>query len=490
MAEDRLFSGESVNVEYKVEVPKKSENYMKTVVAFANGRGGRLVFGVDDKTLEIVGMDPDTIFQTIDSITNAISDSCEPKIYPDVTLQTIREKTVIVVEILPGPMRPYYLKSKGLSAGTYIRVSGTSRLAEDYMLKELILEGENRYFDSEPCQGLKVSQTDVEELCREMKETALKHTWRDSEKTTVRNVTKNVLLSWGVLKEENGELIPTNAYALLTGQMPRQPVIQCAVFKGTTRAYFVDRREFDGPIQDQVEAAFQYVLEKINMGMRLNGIYRQDVYELPVDSVREMIANAAAHRSYLEPGNIQVALFDDRLEVTSPGMLLNRVSIEKMKEGYSKLRNPAIASAFAYMKIIEKWGTGIPRILRECSEYGLPEPELIDFDGDFRINMYRKTRKEEGVNTTQTTQTIQTTQTTQTAPGVSVSLTDDDKAILKVISRDPKLTQKEIAMELGWTVDRVKYYLNKLKKRSVIKRTGSSHNGHWDLLIEERLEAE
>ena len=91
----------------KVEVPKKSENYMKTVLAFANGRGGRLVFGVDDKTLEIVGMDPDTIFQTIDSITNAISDSCEPKIYPDVTLQTIREKTVIVVEILPGPMRPY-----------------------------------------------------------------------------------------------------------------------------------------------------------------------------------------------------------------------------------------------------------------------------------------------------------------------------------------------------------------------------------------------
>ena len=104
MAEDRLFSGESVNVEYKVEVPKKSENYMKTVVAFANGRGGRLVFGVDDKTLEIVGMDPDTIFQTIDSITNAISDSCEPKIYPDVTLQAIREETVIVVEVLPGPM--------------------------------------------------------------------------------------------------------------------------------------------------------------------------------------------------------------------------------------------------------------------------------------------------------------------------------------------------------------------------------------------------
>ena len=81
---NKLFSGESINIEYKVEMPKKSEKYMKTVVAFANGRGGRIVFGVDDKTLNIVGMNPDTIFQTMDSITNAISDSCEPKIYPDV----------------------------------------------------------------------------------------------------------------------------------------------------------------------------------------------------------------------------------------------------------------------------------------------------------------------------------------------------------------------------------------------------------------------
>ena len=84
MAEDTLFSGESKNVEYKVTVPDKSEKYMKTVVAFANGRGGRIVFGIDDKTLEIVGMDVDNIYKTMDAITNAISDSCEPAIRPDV----------------------------------------------------------------------------------------------------------------------------------------------------------------------------------------------------------------------------------------------------------------------------------------------------------------------------------------------------------------------------------------------------------------------
>lgn len=219
---NKLFSGESINIEYKVEMPQKSEKYMKTVVAFANGRGGRIVFGVDDKTLNIVGMNPDTIFQTMDSITNAISDSCEPKIYPDVTLQSIDDKTIIVVEI------------------------------------------------------------------------------------------------------------------------------------------------------------------------------------------------------------------------------------------------------FAYMKIIEKWGTGIPRILRECKEYGLKKPELIDFDGDFRVNMYRR---EEKSKTTQTT-----TQTT-------IKLTKNDHEILQVIQNNPALSQKEIAMELGWTVDRVKYYLNKMKKQEAIRRIGSSHKGYWELLI-------
>lgn len=272
----------------------------------------------------------------------------------------------------------------------------------------------------------------------------------------------------------------------LTGKTKNQPVIQCAVFKGKTRAYFVDRREFAGPIQKQVDAAFQYVLEKINMGMQIKGIYRQDVYELPIDSVRELIANAVAHRSYLEPGNIQVAIFDDRLEVTSPGMLLNTVSIEKMKEGYSKLRNPAIASAFAYMKIIEKWGTGIPRILRECVDYGLPEPQLIDFDGDFRVNMYRKQKKE---STLETTQTIENPTQSLGSPTQSpiqsadFQFTEKDKEILKVIQQNPELTQREIALELGWTVDRVKYYLNKMKKMQVIKRVGSRHKGHLEILL-------
>ena len=460
MEKDMLFSGESVNVEYKVSVPKDSAKYMKTVVAYANGRGGKIIFGVDDKTLEVVGMDTDSIFQTIDAITNAISDSCEPTILPDITLQTVEDKTVIVVEIFPGKMRPYYIKSKGIVSGTYVRSSGTTRPVADYMLKELILEGQNRYYDCEVCEGLTITPEDIERLCAEMKATAIRNTLTEGEKLKVKDVTQNVLISWGVLAEKDGAIVPTNAYALLTGQARFQPVIQCAVFKGKDRAYFVDRREFEGSIQDQMEAAFQYVLEKINRGMRIQGMYRQDRYELPVDSVREMIANSVAHRSYLEQGNIQVALFDDRLEVTSPGMLLNGVSIKKMKEGYSKPRNRAI----------EKWGSGIPRILRECSEYGLPEPEIIDFDGDFRVNMYRQLPEKDWSHTDDTKHDTNDT------------LSENDTKILNLIRENPSITQAELKEKLQVSIVTVKRLMANLQKRGLIERQGSSRKGKWIII--------
>ena len=239
-----------------------------------------------------------------------------------------------------------------------------------------------------------------------MKETAIKNTWQDSEKAKIKDITKNTLLSWGILTEVQGEIFPTNAYALLTGQLRMQPIIQCGLFKGKDRAYFVDRREFD-----------------------------------------------------------------DRLEVTSPGMLLNNVSIKKMMEGYSKPRNPAIANAFAYMKIIEKWGTGIPRIFRECREYGLPDPELIDFDGDFRVNMYRNTaidyspRVNDRVN-----------------DKVNDRVNEIEEKILKFIDNDPAITITQLSMELELSRKTIAAKLKTLKEKKMIERVGSSRKGYWKIL--------
>ena len=84
-----------------------------------------------------------------------------------------------------------------------------------------------------------------------------------------------------------------------------------------------------------------------------------------------------------------MAIYDNRLEISSPGGLMPEVTIEKMKEGFSKVRNHGIANAFVYMNLIEQWGSGIPKILTQTKEYGLPEVEFIDMENALRVNMYR-----------------------------------------------------------------------------------------------------
>ena len=187
--------------------------------------------------------------------------------------------------------------------------------------------------------------------------------------------------------------LPTYAWKLLTGDIDTlfpDAFIQMAVFKGNTRAVFLDRKEAKGPIDQQIEDAMVFVKKHINLGSRIADVYREDIYELPMDSVRELISNAVCHRSYLSPGSIQIAIYDDRLEVTSPGRLSPDLTIDQLIEGNSRVRNIAIGAAFQYMHIIEKWGTGIPRIYQDAKEYGLQEPELKDFGTSFRISIYRK----------------------------------------------------------------------------------------------------
>ena len=389
MTIEEILAGESKNVEFKENLPERSIKYMKSVVAFANGTGGKIIFGIADKTREVIGFDKEDVFKKMDAIANAVTDSCEPAIIPDITLQTVDDKTVIVVEISEGRQRPYYIKALGRDGGVYVRVAGTTRLADEYMIKELMFEGSNRYFDQALCTGLTITDEDIDALCKAMKEQAVKNAHNEEQKASIKDVGRQQLRSWGVLIERDGKDYPSNSYAILNGCGGLHVAIQCGVFKGTTKEVFVDRREYTGQLWEQIDEAFQFVLRNIHLGATIVGIYRQDVYEIPPDAIRELIINAVVHRSYLDHGTIQVAVYDNRLEITSPGKLPMGQTVERMKEGYSKIRNEALAHAFSYMNLIEHWGSGIPRIIEKVKKAGLREPEFIGGEVDLRINIYR-----------------------------------------------------------------------------------------------------
>ena len=503
MTIEEILAGESKNVEFKVQRPDKSIKYMKTVVAFANGKGGQIIFGIDDKTREVVGIPEDKVFQEIDAITNAISDSCEPTIIPDVYLQNINDKPVIVAEIRAGRQKPYYIKTDGMENGVYIRVSGTTRPADRDMSRELYYECDARSFDSVIRRDIEVTEEDIKKLCGQMKEVAVANSKSNLQRSSVKDVTKNVLLSWGILKKDDNEKIyPTNEYVYLTGQGGLRSMIQCAVFKGTTRSVFLDRRNYEGPLWEQVDEAVRFVLRNIRMGCRLEGVYRQDIYELPPDSIRELIVNAVMNCSYIQVSNIQVAIYDDRLEITSPGGLLPGVTIDLMKEGFSKIRNRALANAFAYMNLMEAWGSGIPKLMQAMQEYGLREPEFIDMEVAFRINLYR------GQN-----EVIEVKNSNRDLDGLNKDLDDLNKdlddlnkdpddldkdpndlkndpndfkndleiRLSELIRKNPELTYKALGEALAVSTATIKRTLTKMQRGGKVVREGSNRKGKWIL---------
>lgn len=384
------YFGEGKNIEFKREMPDKHDKFLKDIIAFSNCTGGTVILGIEDITNTVYGIGDRNPFKFSDDISNMISDACTPQIEPDISFQTLEDKTILVIDIAPGKYRPYYLKNKGKEESAYIRINGTSRPADSRKLKELEMEGQKISYDSMQNIGDEYNAEEALELCKTMKQIAFQSCKTDEEKAEIKDMTVEKLEDFGLLCRAGNVLYPTHAYMLMTNNRLKYAKIQCALFKGFSRDIFIDKKEYAGPIYRQIEEAYQFVLRHINLGAEVDGLFRRDMYELPVKAVREMIANAVAHRSYLDDSCIQVSIYDDRLEVLSPGMLYGGLDIETAKLGKSRCRNVAICEAFQYMHIVEQWGTGIPRIINLCKEYGLPEPLFEEFGDGIKVIMYRK----------------------------------------------------------------------------------------------------
>lgn len=472
------------NIEYKVVVPDKSEKYMKTVVAFANTQGGRLVIGIDDKTHKIIGVDNDILFQTMDALTNAISDSCEPQIIPDIEPQTVEGKTVIVITVEAGKNRPYYIKSQGKAKGTYIRVAGTSRPAHQEKISELEMEGARISWDELTCVGYEVTEEATQALCKDIED------FRKKAGLSGHNVRKEQLFNWKILKNSEGNVLASNAYVLLTSDYFPFSKTQCAVFKGTDRMVFLDKREYTGPIYKQIESAVEFVLRNIRLGATIDGLVRRESYELPIEAIREMIINAHCHRNLLDESCIQVAIYDDRLEVTSPGGLYNGLTYEEVMRGHSKIRNKLIANIFGQMGLVEAWGSGIRRIISAAGEYGLPVPTVEVFDDMFRVNLYRNVQdnvnggENSGVNGGE-------------KGGINggddfgdkVSfrekaqrMTDTQAKILDCIAEDKYISVKKIVEKIDISRRTVENNIKKMKESDIVVRHGSPKNGYWEII--------
>lgn len=366
---EKYREGEGSRLEFKLKLPSEDKKVLKTIVAFANGDGGTVIFGVDDGTHEIVGVPTENVAQMMDSLTDMICDACEPLIVPEISLRTFGGKTIIQVDVPSGNHAPYYLKKEGPQKGVYVRVGATTRVADAEILQELQLAGARRTYDGvveRACAP--VTEAEIAQFAGEVKR---------------RSFDKNLpvgpeqLLGWELVQEKGGQYYPTVAFRLLTRADIHFSGIQCALFRGTLKTHFVDRKEIRGTVQSQIEEAVKFLIRTLRVGGRIEGVYREDLYEIPPAALRETVTNAVMHRNYLSHAFIQISVYDDRVECFSPGKLFGRQTLEKMLRGASYLRNPILADAFQRLNLVERWGTGIQRVHDLCLASGLEPPEYI-----------------------------------------------------------------------------------------------------------------
>ena len=400
-----------VRGDFVEQIVAESGSFLNTAVAFANGRGGRIIFyGESGRGFSAEA----ELIPCIDEITQKIFDSCEPRIFPRVGVELQDGRQVVVVEIFPGMEKPYFVKELGMMDGTYVRVGGATRLAEPYQVQELLLSGTNSSADQLAAEST-VSDVEIEEFCRMMYGEAEK---RRADDDVVR-LQKEDLLAWKLLREEAGECRATGGWHLLAGtaeELFPEGFIQCAEYLGATRLDFVGGEEFAGSLTEQVDGAANYVQERL----LARGLKARGLEELPEDLMRRLLARAVCQRNYAAPGRISLVLYEDRLEITVPGLLEEDMTIWKLKTGFSKIRNRAIAAAFLYMGMMTGFQSILPELYRAAKRARLPEPAVITLGDSVRINLYCRAEEEaqqhEGV--VEETELVQTVEAAEEAEPV------------------------------------------------------------------------
>jgi len=277
MIEQLLAENEGKTIEFK-ETARSLGGIMKTVVAFANSAGGTIIIGVKDKTKVLVGL-PEILSEE-ERLANAITDSIFPLLTPDIEIQSIRGKELLIIHV-PHSIGPYYLKSEGPERGVYVRFGSTDRSADAEMLDSLRLLAKKVTYDELPHpQG----HLDAEVM-------------KNVFEWVGKRPTAQALENLGVETSRSGKKYPSNGGILLFGinrlQLFPDSQVRCARFAGSTREKILDQIDIDSPLPLAADLVIAFVERNISKEGHIGRMHRTDVLQYPPVAIREAVINAA-----------------------------------------------------------------------------------------------------------------------------------------------------------------------------------------------------
>ena len=360
-----ICQGECETTEFKTSLAEWRD-VVETICAFSNRNGGLIFIGVGDDC-DIIGVDCGK--NTVENLANQIKQNTDPVIYPSVRIEEVEGKTIIVVDVKEFEQKPVFAFSRA-----FMRVGKSNQKIGYDEIRRLALLASKVYWDGRVCEGAGLEDIDEGKVWRYLERREDIRKVHKPEKLDI----STLLLNLSAAKKVNGDIIPTNAGMLLFGKNPQRFVLQsqlrAARFAGKTlTGDFLDRLDCSGTLWEIVEQAEDFVRKNIRLfGFRTEySFQRIDKLEYPIKAIREAIINALVHRNYFEPADTRIAIFDDRIEIISPGMFPESVTPEKPKHVPV---NPLLCQLVYDIGLIEKYGSGIYMINELCEDWGIPKP--------------------------------------------------------------------------------------------------------------------
>lgn len=457
----KKYLGETTFYEKKREVERnKVKNWLKTVSAFANGKGGILIFGVSDDD-EIIGLED--CKKDSEFISEKIKTLIEP--VPNIEIKYLDEnnKNLLLVYVFSGNQTPYYYIGNG-SRQAFVRIGNESVVTRNHELNNLILKGSNQTYDSLN------SNIDFDKASF----SKLKASYYQNTRQEFLN---SDFESFGLTR--NGKL--TNAGALLADErLIYQSRIFCTrwngIDKSSGRMEAFDDIEVDGSILYQLDEVLRFIRVNNRKMWKKTNERRIEMLDYPERAVQETLVNAIIHRDYGIMGSeIHVDIYDDRMEIYSPGGMFDGTFIQERNTDTisSKRRNPIIADLFARIHLMERRGSGLKKIRDDFeNSFNYTEEKAVEFFSDF--NEFKVIMKNLNYNYIEKKKVKKSVSKTETKKRKNLEI--QIKRIIEFVEKHNEITRIELENMLNIKESRARELLRYSVENNILEKQGKTRN--------------
>lgn len=451
-----IAEGEGLTVEFKEKYTPKID---RDIVALANAKGGFIVLGVNDEG-KIVG---EKLTNTMKAEILSLARNCDPHI----TISKVSPvDSVVVIEVAEGDEKPY-----SCSSGYFRRLDAVTQKMVQKEVRTLFRDSSAASFEGLPHNGFGLKDISLGKINAFLVES------KTSVKAALNNV-ESMLASLEILEKEKINNAGVLMFARNVGRFIPHAEIICGAFKGTNKTYIYDRKDVRDDLLTQLNEAMAFIRKHINVRSEIREINRYDIYEIPIDALREAVVNAIIHRDYSMTGtSIYVSVYDDRVEIENPGGLPAGLSLQDFGKT-SVRRNLIIADLFHRMSKVERIGSGIKRMRDLMKDAGLKEPHF-EMTAFFRASFYRDPRyslKKLEVRSGSKKDLGESAEKVRRKYG------ENAEKVFVSVKDDLFIKTHEIADRTQLSQRTVENAIAKLKKAGLLKRIGPDKGGHWEVV--------